>query len=118
MSRLLLTAAVAALTLTLVGTVSAAPKTVVGTVGPDFTISLTLDGKKVNKLKAGVPYRFTVNDRSAAHDFHLSGPGVNKVITGVGFTGTKSVVVTLKKGSYSFVCDPHASSMKGSFTVS
>jgi plastocyanin len=26
--------------------------------------------------------------------------------------------VTLKKGSYTFVCDPHASFMKGSFSVS
>jgi plastocyanin len=25
--------------------------------------------------------------------------------------------MTLKKGTYKFVCDPHASSMKGSFTV-
>jgi plastocyanin len=39
------------------------------------------------------------------------------VLTGVGFTGTKSFVLTLKKGTYHFVCDPHASIMHGSFTV-
>ena len=42
---------------------------------------------------------------------------VDKVITSVGFTGTKSAVVTLKAGKYTYVCDPHASFMKGSFTV-
>jgi plastocyanin len=110
-------AAVAAISLLLVATASAAPKTVVGSVGPGFTISLKLDGKKVAKLKAGVPYRFTVTDRSSGHDFHLTGPGVNKVVTGVGFTGTKSVILKLKKGTYSFVCDPHSSSMRGSFKV-
>jgi plastocyanin len=110
--------AIAAISLLLVPTSSAAPRTVVGSVGPGFTISLKLDGRKVTKLKAGVPYRFTVADKSSAHDFHLSGPGVNRIITGVGYTGTKSIVVTLKKGAYRFVCDPHASSMQGSFQVS
>ena len=89
-----------------------------GTVGPGFTITLTKAGKKVTKLKAGVRYRFVVSDRSSAHDFHISGPSVNKVITGVGFTGTKSVVLKLKKGTYTFVCDPHSSFMRGSFKVS
>jgi plastocyanin len=120
MSRMLLIAlatAVAVLALAPAAT-SAAPKTVVGKVGPGFTIGLTLQGKKVTKLKAGVPYRFMVRDQSPSHDFHLSGPGVNKVITSVGFMGTKSVVLKLKKGTYRFVCDPHASVMHGSFKVS
>ena len=94
-----------------------APKQVAGSVGPAFSIKLTLGGKAVTKLKAGVPYSFTVKDQAAIHDFHLTGPGVNKVITSVPFTGTKSVLLTLKKGTYKFVCDPHASTMKGSFTV-
>jgi plastocyanin len=58
-----------------------------------------------------------VTDKSPIHNFHVSGPGLNKEITSVSFTGTKTVTVTLKKGKYTFVCDPHASSMKGSFTV-
>jgi plastocyanin len=110
--------AVVAFSLLLASTASAAPKTVVGTVGPGFTISLKLEGKKVTKLKAGVPYRFVVKDQSSIHDFHVTGPGVNKVVTGVGFTGTKSVVLKLQKGAYRFVCDPHAASMQGSFKVS
>jgi plastocyanin len=97
---------------------AASAKTVNGTVGPGFTIGLTSNGKKVTKLKAGVPYRFVISDRASIHDFHLSGPGLNRVLTGVGFTGTKSFVLKLKKGSYRFVCDPHASIMHGSFAVS
>jgi len=93
------------------------PKKVDGSVGPGFSIKLTLGGKAVTTLKAGVAYAFTVKDKAAIHDFHLTGPGVNKVITSVPFTGTKIVVLTLKKGTYRYVCDPHASSMKGSFTV-
>lgn len=94
-----------------------APKTVRGTVGPGFTINLTLGGKRVTSLKKGVRYRFLISDRSGIHDFHLTGPGLNRVLTGVAFTGTKSVVLTLKKGTYRFVCDPHFDSMHGSFRV-
>ena len=40
------------------------------------------------------------------------------VATSVGATGTKTFKnLTLKKGKYTFVCDPHASTMKGSFTI-
>jgi plastocyanin len=87
-----------------------------GTVGPGFTITLTHGGKKVTKLKAGT-YVFKIADKSGAHNFHLTGPGLNKS-TSVGGTGTKAWTVKLKKGTYKFVCDPHASFMKGSFTVS
>ena len=73
---------VAVVALVLSGPTAAAPPVVKGSVGPGFTISLTKGGKKVTSLKAGVRYRFEVTDRSSAHDFHLSGPGVNKVITG------------------------------------
>jgi plastocyanin len=104
-----------ALHLTAVTTAAAAPKAVTGTVGPGFTIGLTLAGKKVTTLKAGVPYRFTIRDRSSIHDFHLRGPSVNRVLTGIDFTGTKTVVLRLKKGTYRFMCDPHAAFMHGSF---
>jgi plastocyanin len=114
-----LLAAVAAAALAVAGIGSTATaKTVKGTVGPGFTIGLTLNGKKVTKLKAGTPYRFAISDRSSSHDFHLIGPGINRVLTGVGFSGTKSYTLTLKKGSYRFQCDPHASFMHGAFKVS
>jgi plastocyanin len=81
-----------------------------GTVGPGFTIKLAKKPTKAGKVK------FVVADRSSSHDFHLTGPGVN-VTTSVGGTGTKSFTVTLKKGTYRYVCDPHASVMRGSFTI-
>jgi plastocyanin len=98
------------------GSAAAAPKTVNGSVGPGFTISLKLAGKKVKKLKA-TTYRFRVTDRSTSHNFRLRGPGYNRAITSVGFTGAKTVTVKLRKGTYRYVCDPHASDMKGSFKV-
>jgi plastocyanin len=97
---------------------AATAKTVNGTVGPDFTITLTMRGKNLTKLKAGTAYRFVISDRSSIHDFHLSGPGVNRVLTSVEFTGTKSFVLKLKKGTYRFVCDPHSGIMHGRFLVS
>jgi plastocyanin len=88
-----------------------------GKVGPGFTITLvSSSGKKVSSLKAG-SYKITVQDKSDIHDFHLTGPGVNKVITSVAFKGDKSVTLTLKKGTYKYVCDPHAAAMKGTFKV-
>ena len=99
-----------------VGSAAAAPKTVNGSVGPGFTISLKLAGKKVNKLRA-TTYRFRVTDRSSSHNFRLRGPSYNRAITSVGFTGTKTVTVRLRKGTYRYVCDPHSSFMKGSFRV-
>jgi plastocyanin len=117
--RYLLFSAVAAAALAATASSTAASaKTVNGTVGPGFTIALTTDGKNVTNLKAGVPYRFVISDRADIHDFHLSGPGFNRVLTSVEFVGTKSFVLRLKKGSYSFVCDPHSTIMHGRFRVS
>lgn len=89
--------------------------TLTATVGPGFTIALrTHHGAKVGRLKAG-RYRIVVRDRSAMHNFHLLGTGVNKR-TGVRFRGTATWTVTFRKGkTYRFVCDPHAARMKGSF---
>jgi plastocyanin len=86
-----------------------------GSVGPGFTISLTQSGKKVTKLKPG-RYSLVVSDKSSFHNFHLRGPGVNKATT-VGGTGNRTWALALRKGTYTFVCDPHAATMKGSFRV-
>ena len=89
-----------------------------GEVGPGFTIEVVnAADKDVKTLKAGT-YTIKVEDKASIHNFHLIGPGVNKMITTVGFVGTKTVVVALKKGTYRFICDPHATIMKGSFKVS
>ena len=93
---------------------AAAPK-VVGKVGPGHTIGVTIGGKRVKTLKAGTQYRFVVTDRSEDHDFRLVGPGVSKVITSEGFVGTKTAVVTFRKGTYRFFCAPHAEDMRGTF---
>jgi plastocyanin len=87
-----------------------------GTVGPGFTITMKKSGKAFKTAKAGT-YSITVSDKSNIHNFRLKGPGVNKEITTVSFVGTKTVAVKLKKGKYTFVCDPHATVMHGSFTV-
>ena len=86
-----------------------------GTVGPGFTITLKQAGKTVTSLKAGT-YTITVQDKSKIHDFHLTGPGVNKK-TPVGGLATTTWTLTLKKGTYKYVCDPHSSFMHGSFKV-
>ena len=109
--------ALAALTAALlVPSAIAATPTLNGTVGPGFTISLTKSGAKVTKLKAGT-YIIKVADKSNIHNFHLKGPGVNKTTT-VPQRGTVTWKVTLKAGKYTVVCDPHATIMKQSFTVS
>jgi Copper binding proteins, plastocyanin/azurin family len=89
-----------------------------GTTGPGFTITLNKAGKKVRTLTPG-SYSITVADKSAAHNFVLTGPGIrNKQITGLAFKGTKTVTVTLKRGTYTYYCTPHRSAgMKGTFTV-
>jgi plastocyanin len=94
---------------------AATPK-LTGEVGPGFTIEVEQGGKDVKALKAGT-YTILVQDKSSMHDFHLSGPGVDKK-TGVSFTGKQTWKVTLRKGTYRYVCDPHSSQMKGSFRVS
>jgi len=100
----------------LVGFGQAAVPKLVGTSGPGFTIEVTKAGKDVKTLKHGT-YKIVVRDRSAAHNFHLFGPGLSKK-TGVPFVGTKTWKVTLKKGKYTYQCDIHAASgMKGSFRV-
>ena len=114
---LLLAVAVAAALAASTSTSAASPQSVTGTVGPGFTIVLTKSGHKVTKLKAHTPYRFVISDRATIHDFHLSGPGIDRVLTSVAFQGTKSFTLALKKGTYRFFCDPHASIMHGSFTV-
>lgn len=116
----LLIAGAAAAALVVAAPVTAGPTAtrLTGTVGPGFTISLKKSGKKVTTLKAG-KYTITVTDKSSIHNFHLKGPGVNKVITSTPFKGTKTATVTLKMGRYTYVCDPHRTipSMKGSFRV-
>jgi len=114
-TRIALMAFVAALVVALPAQ-AALPK-LTGTVGPGFTITLKKGTTKVTKLKAG-KYTLVVKDLSSAHNFDLKNPkGKSVVKTSVSATGTKTYTVTLTKGTWRFVCDPHSSFMKGSFTV-
>jgi plastocyanin len=92
------------------------PTKLVATVGPGMTISLKKNGIKVTKLKPG-RYSITVRDRSAFHNFHLKGPGVDKKTT-VGYVGAKTwLPLRLVVGTYRYWCDPHRAVMHGSFRV-
>lgn len=88
---------------------------VTGQVGPGFEIKMRLNGKTLKTLKAGT-YKMKIEDKSGIHDFHLTGPGVNKS-TSVGGMAETTWTVKVRKGTYRFVCDPHASQMNGSFRV-
>jgi plastocyanin len=91
--------------------------TLEGETGPGFEIEVKQNGEDAESVKAGT-YTLKVEDKSDQHNFHLIGPGVDMKVTEVGFVGDKTVTVTLKKGTYTYQCDPHASSgMKGTFEV-
>jgi plastocyanin len=91
--------------------------TLEGETGPGFEIEVKQDGKDAESVKAGT-YTLKVEDKSDQHNFHLIGPGVDTKVTDVGFVWDKTATVTLKKGTYTYQCDPHASSgMKGTFEV-
>lgn len=92
------------------------PHTLTGIVGPGYTIKM-MQGKHVAKIEPIGTYTITIEDKSAIHNFHLVGPGVN-LKTGVSFVGTKVWHVKLKTGTYNFVCDPHKTFMKGKFSIS
>lgn len=91
------------------------PVRLVATVGPSNTITLTRNGARVRTLTAGA-YVIVVRDRSKRHNFHLTGPGMNRK-TAVGRTGTVTWNVTLGAGTFRYVSDPQAKRVRGSFTV-
>ena len=89
-----------------------------GSVGPGFVISITTDtGEALGTLAPG-SYELEVEDLASIHNFHLTGPGGVEVETSVGEEGTESFQLELEAGTYTFVCDPHAGAMNGSFEVS
>jgi plastocyanin len=88
------------------------------TVGTNdaFQISLTdASGAKVTHLDAGT-YTIHVHDLSDEHNFHLTGPGVDRA-TLVETTGDETWTVTFADGLYRYQCDPHSGIMNGRFAV-
>ncbi len=72
-------------------------------------------GNPVTALEDG-DYAFTVTDTSAAANFHLVGPGVNRHTTRR-FAGTATWPITLRPGTYRYGSDrPHAK-LRGRFVV-
>jgi hypothetical protein len=110
-------AAVAAFVLAPAGapSVSANPE-LMATVGPGFFIHLANpDGSVVTKIDPGT-YDIVVRDLAEEHNFHLSGPGVDR------FTDVEKLVdvtwtVTFVEGRYTYVCDPHSTVMHGEFVA-
>jgi len=121
---LLALAILAAVALTAAGTAlsrTSSTPMLKGVVGPGYSIKLTKGGKKIESLKAGT-YKFVISDRSTYHNFTVerekpSKPKLEKHLTGTAFTGTKTVEMTLKPGSWSFYCSNHEAQMHGDFKV-
>jgi hypothetical protein len=100
---------------------STATRTLKGVVGPGYSITLKLNGKTVKRLKAG-KYKIVVTDKSSIHNFTLerekpSRPKLEKDLTSLGFTGTKTVTWTLKPGSWRAYCSVHEAYMHLDFKV-
>ena len=97
-TRMLAAVGLAALATGIVGAsgAAAAPPKLIASVSDPLNISLTQDGKKVTKLKAGT-YTIVVQDKAADHDFHLSGPGLNKTtsVSGKGTTTWTCAIFTI-----------------------
>ena len=89
-----------------------------GTVGKNdaFTISLhDANGDPVRHLDPGT-YTIQVHDLSTLHNFHLLGPGVDQ-LTSVDAIGDAIWTVTFADGTYTYRCDAHPTTMRGTFTV-
>ena len=87
-----------------------------GRVGPGTTITLKrANGNLVTHLAPGGK-RIVVRDRASNHNFHLTGPGVDRR-TGVAFVGRRRWSVQSSPGTYTYLCDVHPSTMRRTFTV-
>ena len=93
------------------------PQPLRGHTGPGFEIGLVdANGVDVKAIDKPGTYTFTINDLSELHNFHLIGPGVDKE-TSIEGQGTETWTLELAAGTYNYFCTPHATIMKGSFTV-
>jgi hypothetical protein len=90
--------------------------TLAATVGSTGKLKLLSKGKAVSLLKAG-RYRITVTDKTPARSFVVQ---QNKkaaiLVSSVPFVGTRSVIVTLRVGQWTFYTSAGAKS-KSSFSV-
>ena len=92
-------------------------ETLRATVGPGFTIFLRhADGTAVTQLDAG-EYAIVVEDKAIEHNFHLPGAGVDQFTSVENVETATWTVVFADVQIYRFQCDPHSTTMKGSFKV-
>jgi plastocyanin len=87
------------------------------TVGPGFSIKVAdANGTSVSQLDPG-DYSITIKNLSVAqeHNFHLTGPGVDKA--SLFDNNTVTWDLTFVDGTYKWKCDAHPLQMKGSFHV-
>jgi plastocyanin len=87
------------------------------TVGPGFSIKVAdAAGHTVSQLDPG-DYSITIKNLSVAqeHNFHLTGPGVDRA--SLFDNNTVTWDVTFVDGTYKWKCDAHPLQMRGSFHV-
>ena len=92
--------------------------------GADGTSKLTVIGKNlafdvtcVNVRPGPLKVTFENKDSGVAHDFHVTGTGVNqRTDLAAGVTTQVLEVVLTGPGTYTFACDPHAT-MEGQIHV-
>ena len=86
-------------------------------VGPGFSISIgNAAGVKITRVPVGT-YSIDVSDLSAEHSFHLTGPGGVDMATDIAAIGNVTWTVTFLDGTYTFLCDAHPGTMRGTFAV-
>ena len=96
---------------------SEATPTLVGTVGPSYSITLKKNNTVVKTLKAG-RYKLVIRDKASIHAFSLDGPhGYAKDFTTIPFVGTKTFTVKLVAGKDKAYCPNHESIMFQHFIV-
>jgi len=87
------------------------------TVGPGFSIKVTDASNNVIRQLDPGDYTLTVKNLSPSqeHNFHLTGPGVDRASAFSNLTETWDVTVV--DGLYKYKCDAHPTLMKGSIQV-
>jgi plastocyanin len=84
-------------------------------VGPGTAISLKrANGTLVTHLAPGGK-TIVVRDRASNHNFHLTGPGVDRR-TGISFVGRRRWSVQLSSGTYTYLCDRSVQLSSGTYT--
>ena len=110
-----LLAVVGLLAVALAANVGAAPVRLTATVGP----GLHDQSQEGHEGRPHAEARHLSHHRQrplGQHNFRLRGPS-GRLLSSVGWTGTKTVRLRLRPGRYTYVCDPHADQMRGGFRV-